>query len=162
WESDPAGVLRTARGHVSRRAARPPRGAGSGDPAGSPGARAAFLAGQFSTSMAARGVGGRAVKVPMMIRYRTWTALVAAALVTAGTNGAWGQEAPGAVSVLLADASVKAAMDAAHATEAQTIDQQVRFCEVPAPPFKESSRAQLLEATFQELGLQHVRIDRAG
>jgi tripeptide aminopeptidase len=97
----------------------------------------------------------------MMIRYRVWTAVVATILL-AGAGGTLGQEAPGGVPMLLADASVKAALEAARATEAQTIDEQIRFCEVPAPPFKESTRAQVLEGAFQDLGLQHVRIDPAG
>jgi acetylornithine deacetylase/succinyl-diaminopimelate desuccinylase-like protein len=96
----------------------------------------------------------------MMIRNRVWTAVVATVLL-AGAAGTLGQEAAG-VAALLTEPAVKAAVDAARAGETQTIDDQIRFCEVPAPPFKESTRAQLLQGVFQELGLQHVRIDRAG
>jgi tripeptide aminopeptidase len=97
----------------------------------------------------------------MRIRYRVWTAVIATVLALAA-SATLGQEGPGGVSQLLADVSVKAALDAAHATEAHTIDEQIRFCEVPAPPFMEANRAQLLQGAFQDLGLQHVRIDRAG
>src|SRR4030088_1608399 len=91
----------------------------------------------------------------MMIRYRVWTAVVATVLL-GGAGGTLGQEAPGGVPRRLAEASVRAGLDAARATEAQTIDEQIRFCEVPAPPFKESTRAQVLQDAFQELGLQNV------
>jgi tripeptide aminopeptidase len=95
------------------------------------------------------------------MRHRVWTALIASALVAA-VSGSRGQEAGDGLAGLLAAPAVKAALDAAQATESQTIDEQIRFCEVPAPPFKESARGQLLQSAFQELALQHVRIDRAG
>ena len=63
---------------------------------------------------------------------------------------------------LLKDPAVKAAIDAAKATEAQTIADQIRFCEIPAPSFKEDARGQELKRVFQQLGLQNVRIDKAG
>ena len=66
------------------------------------------------------------------------------------------------IDSLLADAKVKAAIAGARASESRTIDDQVRFCEVPAPPFKEAARGEVLKRSFQELGLQNVRIDRAG
>jgi acetylornithine deacetylase/succinyl-diaminopimelate desuccinylase-like protein len=97
----------------------------------------------------------------MSIGYRMWTAVIAAVLV-ASANSMSGQEAAGGLAALVTESRVKAALDAARAGEAQTIDQQIRFCEVPAPPFKETARGQLLHAVFQELGLQNVRVDRAG
>lgn len=63
---------------------------------------------------------------------------------------------------LMKDAAVKAAVDAAKANEAQVVEDQVRFCEVPAPSFKESARADVLKRTFEDLGLRNVRIDKAG
>jgi acetylornithine deacetylase/succinyl-diaminopimelate desuccinylase-like protein len=97
----------------------------------------------------------------MRTRYRVWTAVVATVLV-ASASGAPGQEAAVSVARLLTEPRIKAALEAARTTEAQTIDEQIRFCEVPAPPFQESARAQLLQAAFQRLGLHNVRIDRAG
>jgi hypothetical protein len=47
---------------------------------------------------------------------------------------------PSAVPPLLQDRAVLAAVDAAKTTEPQTIADQIRFCEVPAPPFKETAR----------------------
>jgi acetylornithine deacetylase/succinyl-diaminopimelate desuccinylase-like protein len=63
---------------------------------------------------------------------------------------------------LLKDPAVKAALDAAKATEAQTIADQIRICEIPAPPFKEEVRGQELKRVFEQLGLQNVRVDKVG
>jgi tripeptide aminopeptidase len=69
---------------------------------------------------------------------------------------------PSTVQSLMQDATVRAALNAAKSTESQTIDDQVRFCEVPAPPFKETARGEVLKREFTQLGLQNVRVDRAG
>jgi len=63
---------------------------------------------------------------------------------------------------LMADATAKAALDAIRSAEPQTIDDQVRLCEVEAPPFKEQKRADLYARMFREAGLQNVRIDKEG
>lgn len=66
------------------------------------------------------------------------------------------------VASLLQNRSVKAAREAVRAGEAFTIDEQVRFCQIPAPPFKEAARADALRRAFQDAGLVNVRIDRVG
>jgi hypothetical protein len=58
---------------------------------------------------------------------------------------------------LLKNAAVKAALDGAKASETQTIADQIRFCEIPAPPFKEEVRGRELQRVFEQLGLQNVR-----
>ncbi len=63
---------------------------------------------------------------------------------------------------LLKDATVKAALDAAKRNEPAAIEQQVRICEIPAPPFKETERGLELQRLFIQLGLKNVRIDKAG
>jgi len=63
---------------------------------------------------------------------------------------------------LLKDPAVKAAIDAAKTTEAQTIADQIRFCEIPAPSFKEDARGQELKRVFTQLGLRDVRVDKVG
>ena len=63
---------------------------------------------------------------------------------------------------LLKDPAVKAAIDAVKATETQTIEDQIRFCEIPAPEFKEEVRGLELKRVFQQLGLQNVRVDKVG
>src|SRR2546429_5805761 len=72
------------------------------------------------------------------------------------------QEKPTAAPDLLKDPAVRAALDAAKANEPQAIEDEIRFCEVPAPSFKETARGDALKQTFQQLGLQHVRVDQAG
>ena len=63
---------------------------------------------------------------------------------------------------LMQDAAVRAALDAVRADESRTIDEQIRLCEVPAPPFKEAARARVYADAFRAAGLQNVRIDREG
>jgi tripeptide aminopeptidase len=77
------------------------------------------------------------------------------------TSSSYAQEAAPA-SDLLKDPAVKAALEAAKASEAQTIADQIRFCEIPAPSFKEELRGQELKRVFDQLGLQNVRIDKVG
>ena len=72
------------------------------------------------------------------------------------------QERPASPADLVNDPAVKAAMEAAKSSEPQTIDDLVRFCEVAAPPFRESARGEVLRQAFQQLGLRNARIDKAG
>ncbi len=76
--------------------------------------------------------------------------------------GAGAQERPGGPDDLMKDPAVKAAVDAAKTNEPQAIEDEIRFCQVPAPAFKESARADVLKREFEQLGLEHVRIDKAG
>lgn len=63
---------------------------------------------------------------------------------------------------LMADAAIKGAVEAIKAAEPQTIEDQVRLCEVEAPPFQETKRADVYARMFREAGLQNVRIDKVG
>jgi tripeptide aminopeptidase len=72
------------------------------------------------------------------------------------------QNANAAGDRLIADASIKAALESIRAAEPKTIEDQIRLCQVEAPPFKESKRAELYAQMFREAGLQNVRIDREG
>ena len=63
---------------------------------------------------------------------------------------------------LAKDPAVKAALDAVKANEPQTIEDQIRFCQIPAPSFKEEIRGKELEKVFQQIGLQNVRVDKVG
>ena len=91
---------------------------------------------------------------PISVVLTLW---LAAASVGAGAQ----QATPGAAG-LVKDPAVKAALDGAKASEAQTISDQIRFCEVPAPPFKETARGEVLKREFEQLGLQNVRVDKVG
>jgi len=63
---------------------------------------------------------------------------------------------------LAQDPAVKAALDAAKRNEPHFLDEQIRICEIPAPPFHEDARGRELERLFRQMGLQNVRIDKAG
>jgi acetylornithine deacetylase/succinyl-diaminopimelate desuccinylase-like protein len=73
------------------------------------------------------------------------------------------QEGPAAIGArLLQDAALKAAVDRTKRDEPRVLEEQVRLCEVPAPPFKEARRAEVFRQAFQSLGLRNVRIDSVG
>jgi tripeptide aminopeptidase len=72
------------------------------------------------------------------------------------------QQGPDIGAVLMKDAAVRAAVQAARDDEARTLEDQVRLCEIPAPPFKETARAKAYADAFRALGLKNVRIDTAG
>jgi acetylornithine deacetylase/succinyl-diaminopimelate desuccinylase-like protein len=63
---------------------------------------------------------------------------------------------------LLQEATVRAALDAAERNEPRVLEDQIRLCEIPAPPFKEQKRAEAYTRAFEELGLKNVRIDAEG
>ena len=63
---------------------------------------------------------------------------------------------------LMEDPAIKAALEAAKRNEPHFIDEQVRICEIPAPPFHEDARGKELERLFKQVGLDNVRIDKAG
>jgi tripeptide aminopeptidase len=65
-------------------------------------------------------------------------------------------------AALARDPTVKAALDAAVRNEPHFIEVQIRVCEIPAPPFKEEARGREMERLFKQLGLNDVRIDKAG
>ncbi len=65
-------------------------------------------------------------------------------------------------AALMADATVKQALDAVRRNEGQILQEQIRLCEIEAPPFKEEKRAAAFKAVFEKLGLTNVRIDAVG
>lgn len=81
---------------------------------------------------------------------------------SAGAFGFAAQEQPNAAADLMKQPAVKAALAAARESEPQAIEDAIRFCEVPAPPFKEGPRGEVLLKAFQQVGLQNVRVDKAG
>ncbi len=90
-----------------------------------------------------------------------WRTIVSGLLISLCATSAPAQDAA-AVAGLAGQPPVKAALESARSSEPQTIQDQVRFCEVPAPPFKEAARGELVRNAFQELGLRNVRVDRVG
>jgi acetylornithine deacetylase/succinyl-diaminopimelate desuccinylase-like protein len=73
---------------------------------------------------------------------------------------AWAQSPD--LSRALQDRAVQAAIDGARQREADTIERQVRICQVAAPPFAEGARGEMLRREFVSAGLSDVRVDRVG
>lgn len=65
-------------------------------------------------------------------------------------------------ATLMQTPSVRAALDFAKANEPEIIETQIHICEIPAPPFKETKRAEEIARLFHVEHLQNVRIDAAG
>ncbi|MCU1330371.1 MAG: peptidase [Bryobacterales bacterium] len=63
---------------------------------------------------------------------------------------------------LLQRADVAKALQFIQATDAQTVAQQIKIAEIPAPTFHEGERAKYLDAAFRRLGLTNVQIDKQG
>ena len=63
---------------------------------------------------------------------------------------------------LLQEPGVKSAIDRIKRSEPQLLEEQIRLCEIPGPPFKEVRRAEFFRQALESLGLTNVRIDRAG
>jgi tripeptide aminopeptidase len=95
---------------------------------------------------------------------RTLSARLAAilALAALSTSAAAQQRAGDLGSILLQTPAVRAAVEFAKTDEMRTIDDQVRICEVEAPPFQESKRAELYAGLLRDAGLKSVRIDAEG
>jgi tripeptide aminopeptidase len=66
------------------------------------------------------------------------------------------------VTALAAEASVRAALDVVRRAEEETIQEQIRLCEIPAPPFGEAKRAAFYAQAMRDAGLTDVRIDATG
>ena len=70
---------------------------------------------------------------------------------------------PGDVGArLMSDKAVVHALERAKINEPEIIAEQIRICEIPAPPFGEEKRGLELKAIFTRLGLKNVRIDPVG
>jgi acetylornithine deacetylase/succinyl-diaminopimelate desuccinylase-like protein len=96
--------------------------------------------------------------------HRTATIRMAAILGLTGllTPASAQQRAADLGSLLLQTPSVRAAVEFAKTDELRTIDDQVKLCEVEAPPFQEAKRAELYASMFRDAGLRNVRIDAEG
>ena len=58
--------------------------------------------------------------------------------------------------------SIRAAFAAVERNEPRMLEEQARFCQIPAPPFKEETRGREFERLFKAAGLKDVRMDHAG
>ena len=84
------------------------------------------------------------------------------AAVAAGMAGVSSQAPASAPLDVLRNPAVKAALASVKENESKAIEDQIRFCEIPAPSFKEEARGRELQRVFQQVGLQDVRIDKVG
>ena len=79
-------------------------------------------------------------------------------LSSACAAAAWAQNPAGLVN----DPSIRAAFAAIERNEPRMLEEQIRVCQIPAPPFHEEVRGREFERLFQRAGLKDVRIDHAG
>ncbi len=86
-------------------------------------------------------------------------AVILAAMAYAG----FAQDAASLNTAKLAeDPAIRAALEAVRRNEPRFIEEQIRICEIPAPPFHEDARGKELERLFRQAGLENVRIDKVG
>ncbi|MGE3276277.1 MAG: M20/M25/M40 family metallo-hydrolase [Vicinamibacterales bacterium] len=91
------------------------------------------------------------------------SALLAAGLALAVSAPAAAQDnATNIGTRLLRDPAIRGAVEAIRDDEPRTLEDQIRFCEIEAPPFGEARRAAAYAQAFREIGLAGVRIDREG
>jgi acetylornithine deacetylase/succinyl-diaminopimelate desuccinylase-like protein len=83
-------------------------------------------------------------------------------LVAVSTIAAAQQRAADLGLALLQAPAVRAAVDFAKTDEMRTIEDQIKICEVEAPPFLEAKRAELYAGLLREAGVKNVRIDAEG
>ena len=95
-----------------------------------------------------------------MIVSSPWFRLLACTLAVARPVGV-GTQGRGAAEIA-AEASVRRSLDLVRSFEQETIDNQVRLCEIPAPPFGEAARAAAYAQLMRSVGLTNVRIDASG
>jgi len=75
-------------------------------------------------------------------------------------SGAWTHADE--ITDLIAQPAVRSALESVKAGESEVIRDQIRICQIAAPPFHESARAAAMRAAFEQVGLSNVRVDRAG
>jgi acetylornithine deacetylase/succinyl-diaminopimelate desuccinylase-like protein len=65
-------------------------------------------------------------------------------------------------SQIFSTPQVRRALEYLKGAEPDTVNDQIRACEIPAPPFQEQKRAEYFKQRFAEVGLKNVRIDGIG
>lgn len=71
-------------------------------------------------------------------------------------------DAAGLGARLMKDQAIQRALQAIRADEPRTIEDQIRICEVEAPPFKETKRGELYAQMLRDAGLSNIRTDAEG
>jgi tripeptide aminopeptidase len=84
-------------------------------------------------------------------------------LLALGGMSGWAQtQIPFHVVSLLESPAVRGSLESIRINEQATLDDQIRICEIPAPPFRESVRAQAYAEALRAAGLKNVRVDATG
>ena len=94
-------------------------------------------------------------------RILRYAIVATAAMLIAATLTSRAQT-PSTGETLLNQPAIQAALDAVRANEPDVLREQVRLCEIAAPPFAEQARGLAYKAAFERLGLKNVRVDAAG
>jgi tripeptide aminopeptidase len=104
------------------------------------------------------------IQIAAILAVAVLSTIVDAGAPNAAAALAWPaqQRAADLGSILLQTPAVRAAVDSARTDEMRTIEDQIRICEVEAPPFEEAKRAELYAGLLREAGLKSVRIDAEG
>ncbi len=71
-------------------------------------------------------------------------------------------DAAGLGARLMQDQAIQQALEAIRADEPRTIEDQIRICEVEAPPFQETKRGELYARMLRDAGLANIRTDSEG
>jgi tripeptide aminopeptidase len=67
-----------------------------------------------------------------------------------------------AIPLLLRAQQIERAFTSINEAQVEIGEELIRICEIPAPPFKEHTRAAYIKQRFEEMGLQRVRTDEEG
>lgn len=114
------------------------------------------------TSAGTSGEADRPVYTGPMTRMAIRLSTVTMVLTLAAASASAQTDAANLGPRLLQEATLKGALDAIKAAEPQTIADQIRLCEVEAPPFKEDKRGVLFAQMLKEVGLANIRTDKEG
>ncbi len=63
---------------------------------------------------------------------------------------------------LMTNSKVKNAFEYIREIEPETVEEQIKIAEIPAPTFEEEKRGAYFKKRFAEIGLKNVRVDAAG
>jgi acetylornithine deacetylase/succinyl-diaminopimelate desuccinylase-like protein len=66
------------------------------------------------------------------------------------------------VDDLMKNPKVKNAFEFIRQIEPETIEEQIKIAEIPAPTFEEEKRGEYFKKRFTEIGLENVRVDEVG
>ena len=97
-----------------------------------------------------------------MLQIRHLPAVVSLSAALGLSSAACAQVPPRTAAQPTTSPSLTRALTSIKSTNPWTIDQQISICEIPAPPFTETARAEEFRKRLSSLGLTNVRIDSVG